>query len=86
MTCREVSRRVSAAGVETAPFGQRLGVWMHIAMCRPCRLFRRQWERLRLKAKDAGDEAAARRRLLPTRAADVDRHADDVVGMNPTGR
>jgi len=59
MKCREVSGLVSTGDVETAPLRTRLGVWMHIAMCRHCRRFQRQLQRLRRRAKNAADEAAA---------------------------
>ena len=42
MTCKEVSTLVSMADVESAPLARRMGVWMHLAMCRHCRAFRRQ--------------------------------------------
>ncbi len=42
MTCKEVSALVSMGDVESAPSARRMGVWMHLAMCRHCRAFRRQ--------------------------------------------
>lgn len=59
MKCREVSGLVSTGDVETAPLRQRLGVWLHIAMCRHCRRFQRQLHQLRRRARTAADEAAA---------------------------
>ncbi|TAK17215.1 MAG: zf-HC2 domain-containing protein [Acidobacteria bacterium] len=59
MKCREVSTLVSTGDVETAPLGRRMRVWLHIAMCRHCRRFRRQLEQLRQRARAAADEAAA---------------------------
>ncbi len=59
MNCRQVSGLVSSGDLETAPLGARLGVWMHIAMCRHCRRFQRQLERLRRSARTAADQAAA---------------------------
>ena len=59
MKCREVSGLVSTGDVETAPLRQRLGVWLHIAMCRHCRRFQRQLHQLRWRARTAADEAAA---------------------------
>ena len=42
MTCKEVSTLVSMGEVAGAPVTTRMGVWMHLAMCRHCRAFRRQ--------------------------------------------
>ncbi len=42
MTCKEVSTLVSMGDIESAPLARRMGVWMHLAMCRHCRAFRRQ--------------------------------------------
>ena len=42
MTCKEVSTLVSMGDVESAPLARRMGVWMHLAMCRHCRAFRRE--------------------------------------------
>ena len=42
MTCKEVSTLVSMGEVEHAPWRMRIGVWMHLAMCRHCRAFRRE--------------------------------------------
>ena len=42
MTCKEVSTLVSMDEVATGPIATRIGVWMHLAMCRHCRAFRRQ--------------------------------------------
>ena len=68
MKCREVSTLVSTGDVETASLGRRLGVWLHIAMCRHCRRFRRQLELLRYRARTAADEAASEMREdLPAR-------------------
>ena len=42
MTCKDVSTLVSMGEVLSAPVATRMGVWMHLAMCRHCRAFRRQ--------------------------------------------
>jgi hypothetical protein len=42
MTCKEVSTLVSMGDVESAPAMRRMGVWLHLAMCRHCRAFRQQ--------------------------------------------
>jgi predicted anti-sigma-YlaC factor YlaD len=42
MTCKEVSTLVSTDDLQGAPLVKRLGVGMHLAMCRHCRAFRRQ--------------------------------------------
>ena len=42
MTCRDVSTLVSTGRLSEAPLVRRLGVRLHLAMCRHCRAFRRQ--------------------------------------------
>jgi len=42
LTCRDVSTLISTSGVEDAPLMRRMGVFLHLAMCRYCRAFRRQ--------------------------------------------
>lgn len=42
MTCREVSSLVSKGDIESASIARRMAVWLHLAMCRHCRAFRRQ--------------------------------------------
>lgn len=39
--CKEVSLLVSTGGLADAPVGRRVAVYMHLAMCRHCRAFRR---------------------------------------------
>ena len=46
MTCKDVSAIVASGQLTTAPAGQRLAVWFHLAMCRHCRAFRRQLDAL----------------------------------------
>jgi predicted anti-sigma-YlaC factor YlaD len=42
ITCKEVSTLVSAGTVPSQPLARRAAVWLHLAMCRQCRAFRRQ--------------------------------------------
>jgi len=42
ITCEEVSTLVSSGGLPAAPLTVRLGVRLHLAMCRHCRAFKRQ--------------------------------------------
>jgi predicted anti-sigma-YlaC factor YlaD len=42
MTCKDVSTLVSTGSLPDAPLVRRLGVHLHLAMCRHCRAFRRQ--------------------------------------------
>lgn len=42
MTCQQVSTLVSMGSLEREPIARRMGLWMHLAMCRRCRAFRRQ--------------------------------------------
>jgi predicted anti-sigma-YlaC factor YlaD len=54
MTCKEVSTRVSMGEVATAPMVTRMAVWMHLAMCRHCRAFRRQMAMIHRAARVVG--------------------------------
>jgi hypothetical protein len=54
MTCHDVSTLVSTGGLPEAPLVRRLGVRMHLAMCRHCRAFRRQVETIGRAARAAG--------------------------------
>jgi predicted anti-sigma-YlaC factor YlaD len=42
MTCKEVSTLMSSGGVPAVPLVVRLGVRLHLVMCRHCRAFKRQ--------------------------------------------
>jgi predicted anti-sigma-YlaC factor YlaD len=42
ITCKEASTLVSAGTVPKQPLARRAAVWLHLAMCRQCRAFRRQ--------------------------------------------
>ena len=54
ITCHDVSTLVSAGGLSDAPLVRRLGVRMHLAMCRHCRAFGRQIEAMARAARAAG--------------------------------
>ncbi|MGE0451381.1 MAG: hypothetical protein AB7Q29_17550 [Vicinamibacterales bacterium] len=45
-TCRDVATLLSASAMDDAPLRTRLGVWLHLSMCRHCRAFKRQLESL----------------------------------------
>jgi predicted anti-sigma-YlaC factor YlaD len=40
--CKEISALVSAGTVPEQPLERRAAAWLHLAMCRQCRAFRRQ--------------------------------------------
>ena len=54
ITCHDVSTLVSTGGLPEAPLVRRLGVRVHLAMCRHCRAFRRQVEAVARAARAAG--------------------------------
>jgi hypothetical protein len=56
MTCKEVSTLVSMEQVDEAPLAPRMGVWLHLMMCRHCRRFRRQLLRLGRIARLIADD------------------------------
>ena len=53
MTCKEVSTLLSSGQLADAPLAQRLGVRMHLAMCRHCAAFKRLIEALADAARAA---------------------------------
>ena len=46
MTCKEVSTLVSMEQVDEAPRARRMAVQLHLMMCRHCRAFRGQLQRI----------------------------------------
>ncbi len=54
MMCRDVSTLVSSGGLVDAPLVRKLGIRMHLAMCRHCRAFRQQIEAIARAARAAG--------------------------------
>jgi hypothetical protein len=55
MTCKEVSLTMSTGELETGPVSRRMAVWLHLAMCRPCRAFRRQLRSLGRAARHVSE-------------------------------
>ena len=41
MSCKQVSTLLSTGDVQTSPWSRRMGVRMHLAMCRHCSAFKR---------------------------------------------
>lgn len=58
MTCRDVSTLVSRGGLAEQPTTTRVAVWLHLAMCRHCRAFRRQLEAMASAAQRAATQRA----------------------------
>jgi predicted anti-sigma-YlaC factor YlaD len=54
MTCKDVSMLVSTGQLATAPLARRLGIRLHLAMCRHCRAFKQQIEVIARMARGAG--------------------------------
>lgn len=51
MTCRKASTLISGDQLKDIPLTQRLGVWLHLVVCRNCRRFRAQLQFLGLAAQ-----------------------------------
>jgi predicted anti-sigma-YlaC factor YlaD len=51
MTCKQVSRLISAGELADAPFARRMAVRLHLAICDKCRVFKRQVEALSRAAR-----------------------------------
>ena len=43
LSCHDVTERVTDYIEGAMPFGQRVGLWMHLAMCRHCRAYLQQY-------------------------------------------
>jgi hypothetical protein len=54
MTCHDVSMIVSTGGLADAPLLRKLGVRLHLTMCRHCRAFKRQIETIARAARATG--------------------------------
>jgi anti-sigma factor ChrR (cupin superfamily) len=79
-SCREVSRAVASGELERAGFWKRLGLRLHLAMCRHCRRYSRQLRAIgqtarELFAETPADEATVdrlRQAILRGHKADAD--------------
>jgi hypothetical protein len=56
MTCKEVSILLSSARVEDATWRTRLAIWLHLSLCRHCRMFKRQLDTLTGAARSLSTE------------------------------
>ena len=56
LNCKEVSRLVSHSLDREFPFWQRIGVWIHLSMCKLCRGFRKDLLNLRSAARQHADD------------------------------
>ncbi len=54
-SCKEVSRLVSESMETKLPLRKRIGLWMHLSMCRLCRGFARQLRVIQAAAKQHGE-------------------------------
>ncbi len=54
-SCKEVSRLVSESLETKLPLRKRIGLWMHLSMCRLCKGFARQLLVIRTAAKEHGE-------------------------------
>lgn len=63
--CREMTRRSSLAADRALTLPERLGGWLHLALCQLCRRYRRQLDWIRHAARRGG-VVAGRARLSPS--------------------
>ncbi|MGE3841260.1 MAG: hypothetical protein AB7I50_06705 [Vicinamibacterales bacterium] len=58
-SCKDVSYQLSTGDVAHAPLLERVGVWLHLAMCRNCRAFSRQLSAMARAARGAASTTEA---------------------------
>ena len=60
-SCKEVSRLLSESMERKLSFGERIGLWFHLSMCKLCKGFSKDLQRLheaaRLHARDVESDA-----------------------------
>ena len=56
LNCKEVSRLVSESLDRKFPIWQRMGVWIHLSMCKLCRGFHKDLLNLRSAARQYADD------------------------------
>ncbi len=56
LNCKEVSRLVSQSLDRKFPFWHRMGVWIHLSMCKLCRGFRKDLLNLRSAARQHAND------------------------------
>jgi hypothetical protein len=56
-SCKETALYLSSGGDTDQAFWQRLGVMLHVSMCRHCLKFARQLKRMRVLARRASERA-----------------------------
>ena len=54
-SCKEVSRLISESMETKLPLRKRIGLWMHLSMCRLCKGFVRQLRVIQTAAKEHGE-------------------------------
>lgn len=59
LRCREVTELVGTDSIERAPLGTRLGVRLHLLMCRHCRAYVRSVRQLAAAARQIASEVPA---------------------------
>ena len=57
LRCSDVTKLVGSDGIEHAPLGTRLGVRLHLLMCRHCRAYLRSIRQLAETARQIAREA-----------------------------
>ncbi len=55
-SCKEVSRLVSQSLDRKFPFWQRMGIWIHLSMCKLCRGFHKDLLNLQSAARQYADD------------------------------
>ncbi len=77
-SCKEVSRLVSESMETGIPLRKRIGLWMHLRMCRMCKGFAAQLRMIQTAAKQHGEsetDTSLADATLPDEARERIRHA-----------
>ena len=84
-SCQEAARLVSQSMEQKLPLIKRLGLWMHLSMCRMCKGFAGQLRLLQTAAKQHGEsqsDTSLTRTTLPSEARQRIHHALEKAQSN----
>ncbi len=73
LSCREATKIISESLDRKLPFWQRMGLWIHVAMCGLCRRFRRDLVHIHQETGQHADDFAEQAAESDNRLSDESR-------------